>query len=367
VRSRREQRRTPSRDATPPARAARATGLQGVQQTIGNRATALLVQRTRSERRGSRRGERERTRARGREREEKYEHNFAEDTPLGATEAELERAEGPTRYDLDYEEALREFAQISSRMQFSHTGEPPLFDRSCWTCTLVIDPDEPGEHRVLYTPKLAARWEHLAKEDTEIDFEYTLKQGVLPSHAIRQIVAHPERWAMDCIDYVVAARLYAECVASEYGAFDAKYRNVGTALAPARMRMAQHKTPKLGSREFWERDAQGSAFVSQTGSLEASPDGAGEEDALLQSVPVGTRVMWTTNHPGADEDMMNENAIKIGEDLYATHPYGNISGAKLRDRLVVDRAGGGKLTKEQRAVQVRRHVYLAEIEWYDRR
>jgi hypothetical protein len=74
--------------------------------------------------------------------------------------------------------------------------------------------------------------------------------------------------------------------------------------------------------------------------------------------------MWTTTHPDAADDMVNENTIKIGDDLYAAHPLGNLSGHDVRDEMVAD--DDDELTPEQRLAQVAQHIYLAEVEWYDR-
>jgi hypothetical protein len=75
--------------------------------------------------------------------------------------------------------------------------------------------------------------------------------------------------------------------------------------------------------------------------------------------------MWTTTHPDAADDMVNENTIKIGDDLYAAHPLGNLSGRKVRDEMVAE-PDEGELTPEQRLAQIVQHIYLAEVEWYDR-
>lgn len=267
--------------------------------------------------------------------------------------------------DAAYEAALVEFANATKEMDFSGSSKEPRFDDNYWNCHLMIQ--LPGTGLTLEVPFTRLNWTIARKRGCDIELQYTLKAGVSPARAVRQIAAHPSRWAMDCVDYVVAALLYAECVAGGDEAFDAKYENVGTALRPEPMRMAQHDTPKLPARSLWYRDAQRKEFVSHSEGAAATgirPRDGREEDALLKTVPLGTRVMWTTTHPDAVDEMVNENAIKIGDDLYAAHPLDNISGQSVRAELVVD---SDKLTKRQRQAHILRHIFLSEIEWYDRR
>lgn len=341
-----------------------------LQGTAGNQAVDRLLQRTRSEHHGGRRGARDRTRERGRRRDAKYAPDTGEGMPEAPEGFEAEQDDG-ARYAATYEAALREFADSTDEMDFSGSGTEPRFDAEYWKCTIIVT-TKAGERKTLTNlAKALEQWKNIVETSDEVELEYTLKPGVSPSLAIRQIVARPEEWAMDCIDYVVAARLYAECLAAGDEAFDAKYTNVGTAVAPAPMRMAQHNTPKLTSSDFWRRRAQGAEFISHTTHAPTGvmPAGAAEEDEFLRTVPIGARVMWTTRHRRANEDMENENTIKVGEDLYAAHPLGTISGAKVRDELVVDVDRRGRdvaMTKEDRAAHVARYIYLCEVEWYDR-
>jgi hypothetical protein len=267
-------------------------------------------------------------------------------------------------FDEQFETGLDLFTKATRKMDFSFTGRPPMYDADCWTCFLLLTPtDNSPKERREYAGETGAVWKALVKKYEEIEFEYVLKPNVKPSFAIREIPRKSERWAMDCIDYVVAARLYAECRGLGDEAFDAKYSNLGTEIAPAPMRMAQHDTPGLSASDFWRREAKATEFMSKTSQEPATgvaPKDASEEDAFLaEKVPIGARVMWTTTHPKAAEDMENENTIKIGPDLYAAHPLGRISANKVRKELVVD---------DKRAAQeITEHIYLAEIEWYNRR
>ena len=269
--------------------------------------------------------------------------------------------------DAEFEKGLDLFAKATSKMDFSGSGSAPRYDEANWTCQLVLTKVEDGpKETVPYEGQKGAAWKKIVNDNDEVELQYTLKPGVKPSFAIREIPKNPRKWAMDCIDYVVAARLYAELRGSGDEAFDAKYSNLGTELSPEPMRMAQHATPGLSSSDFWVRDAQGAEFASRTKTdtpTGIKPKDAGEEDEFLKSVPIGARVMWTTTHPEAAEDMENENTIKVGVDSYAAHPLGRLSGAEVREELI---AGPDEDVKSKHAAHIATHIYLSEVEWYDR-
>jgi len=302
--------------------------LLALQRSAGNRAVATLLQRTR-----------------------------LSDGPLAVSRFD----------DAEFEKGLALFAKATKDMDFSGSGSAPRYDKANWTCLLVLTKVEDGPSQtVRYEDQVGEDWNRIVKENYEVELQYVLNPGVKPSFAIREIPKNPDRWAMDCIDYVVAARLYAELRGSGNDEFDAKYGNLGSQISPEPMRMAQHATPGLSSRDFWVRDAQGAEFASRTTPdtpTGAKPKDAAEEDALLETVPIGARVMWTTTHPKAAADMENENTIKIGDDTYAAHPLGRLSGAKVRGELI---AGPDENVKSKHAAHIAAYIYLSEVEWYDR-
>jgi hypothetical protein len=270
--------------------------------------------------------------------------------------------------DADFEAGLREFADATGEMDFGGTGKEPRFDEAHWTCNLVLIAQDDSSVKRPYAGERGAAWRKLMRQNAEIDLEYVLKPGVRPSVAIRAIQQHPDRWALDCIDYVVATRLYAELRGSGDQEFDTKYTRLGSEISPAPMRMAQHDTPGLGTRDFWERDAQGEEFKSDKDDGEPTPTGVrpaspAEEDEFLKGVPIGARVMWTTTHPKAEEDMNNENTIKIAPNVYAAHPLGQRSGDEVREELI---AGPDENKSERHAAHIAEYIYLSEVEWYAR-
>jgi hypothetical protein len=269
--------------------------------------------------------------------------------------------------DAKFEEGLDLFARATKKMDFSGSGSAPRYDKDNWTCLLVLTKVEDGPSQTVpYEGQNGTAWKKIVDENHEVELQYVLKSGVKPSFAIREIPKKPAVWAMDCIDYVVAARLYAELRGSGDEAFDAKYANLGTEISPQPLRMAQHATPGLSSRDFWVREAQGAEFASRTkpeNPTGVKPKDAGEEDVFLRTVPIGARVMWTTTHEKAAADMENENTIKVGDDKYAAHPLGRLSGANVREELI---AGPDEDDESKHAAHIAAYIYLSEVEWYDR-
>jgi hypothetical protein len=290
---------------------------------------------------------------------------------LGPGAEEKERpAEGEElAYNERYDKALYNFARKAGKMSFSGEGSMPRYDVKCWSCTLVLTPESEGDEdapkeRQRYKEMSSRDWKKLQDQYEEVELEYELVPEVAPSHAVAEIFAHTSRWAMDCIDFVVAGRLYAELMAMGANAFDQKFTHLGPELSPQRMKMAQHDTPGLASDAFWDRGKQGDEFVdAQQQKTGYAPKTGKEEDELLANVPIGTRVMWSTSDP-ITVDMENENAIKIGADLYAAHPLGQVSGAELREELVDE---DKYTTKKERLEQVKLNIFLKQVELYSRK
>ena len=346
--------------------------LLALQRAAGNQAVGQYLQRTRAERGEKGKGEKGRAQQRRRERDDKPQRDGRPAEPVPD-----DVAEDPTEYDGAYEEALKDFSELAGEMDFSHTGQPPRFDERFWKCTLVVRrPTHPRFQRVEYTGKEQQYHALLGPEsddeETEIDFEYTLESSATPSVAIRSIYTESERWSLDCIDFVVAARLYAECVAKGDFFFDLKYRDLGRKIKRGPLKMAQHATTGLTTKKLWLRGRQGGEFRVEGGDANGhAPTNFAEEDQLLATLPIGSRAMWTSSFTEGDPDMENENTIKVGRDLYAAHPLGTVSAAEIRDELVVDPVNGPsgtkrKLTASERRQQSREHIYLSEVEIYDR-
>jgi hypothetical protein len=277
-----------------------------------------------------------------------------------------------------YAEALAAFATKTSGAEdnehgisFSHTGQPPNFDEEFWSCNVRLLGK--GEKVLGLRPWGSGKpLPTLKRPIVEVEFVYTLKPGKRPSEAINALFDRSEVWALDCIDYLVAARLFAECRAFGADAFDAKYMQLGDTLSREPMRMDQHSTPGLRTDRLWESEGKGKEFEEGSqpddGDDEpAKPTGTvistvQEEDAFLATLPAGTRVMWTNARADADDDWANENTLKIGDDQFIAHPHGVLTAAQLRSSMATDEVDGRN--PDAVAAHVAANVYISEVEWY---
>jgi hypothetical protein len=82
-------------------------------------------------------------------------------------------------------------------------------------------------------------------------------------------------------------------------------------------------------------------------------------DQLVKLAPMGSRVAWT-NLKGATP-FRNENALKLGPDEFAGHPYGILSRAELEMKLAQEAYKGAD------ADYVKRNIFISGVELYDSR
>ena len=345
--------------------------------TVGTPPVSFL-RRTRSARSNSPGGLKARTQERGRARDQKYASTHpTEDEPVEA-ETEEQQEEQLSAKQIQ-SQALQEFGAQSTKAGFANTSRPPKFDERHWRCfaRFLDKKDNPVGGLQECTSEEAVR---MRKGAAEIELVYELAVETQPSEAVQAIFDEPKRWALDCIDYVVAARLYAEMRVIGAENFDAKYTSLGTELAPEKMRMDQHQTPGLSTHKFWEREDKAEEFEEtespgdgpSKGESESSDDeptmtgvrldSIEEEDAFLAKVPVGTRVMWSTTNALAGGDWVNENTLKAGPDAFIAHPHGILTAEQVRLEMVPEEisARGEDAIRED----IEKNVFVAEIEWY---
>lgn len=181
-----------------------------------------------------------------------------------------------------------------------------------------------------------------------------------PSVAVQDIFKYPGRWSFDCIEIIQVGRWYAALMAMGDKEFDHQ-GNGG-------FKLSYHETSGLRGRLLYRRERKRDTFESTEGltgrkmKTDVKLTTAVEEDEFLKKLPIGTRVMWSDTHEDAqDTDFENENTIKVGEDLYAAHPFVHLSAAKIRKALGPSSAEVS--SKARRDAYVRRYVFVQEIEW----
>jgi hypothetical protein len=247
-------------------------------------------------------------------------------------------AVGTPQYHREYESHLLQAVQILKKAKFGGSNEPRVYDSRYWR----LDSDSDGDEIMV------------------------LKAGS-PAEAIDELFANLQqrKWTFDCIEFVQVARWYALRHALGFEEFNRR-----TTITS--FKLSYHETT-LGVRGgyFFERDAKLEFFVGKnevthkTFKSSIRVTTPQEEDALLRNLPIGSRVMWADSNPEvADEDFENENVIKVGQDMFAGHPFGIRNAAGWRRKLALDEDERGlKIAKEEYA---RRYLFIKEFELYRR-
>jgi len=169
-------------------------------------------------------------------------------------------------------------------------------------------------------------WTYNRKEET-----FTLKKGKSAAKGIASPFLKPELWDLDCAEYTVFSRYYALFKTLTPDEFDKAFQDKTLVIDST-------SGTGLKSLFFLDRDSKDESFVIENSEgkkypTSLAPKTAKQEDSLLSNVPIGWRVMWTDALAGEDEDFKNENALKVGADLYAAHPFGVMSAQALRESI----------------------------------
>jgi Domain of unknown function (DUF4157)/Protein-glutamine gamma-glutamyltransferase len=193
------------------------------------------------------------------------------------------------------------------------------------------------------------------------EFELVLKKGVKPSAAIDDLFANVAAWGVDCAEFIQVAHWYALRHTLGTEEFD---KHIAADDDDVRMTMRDHGSTGLSSAYTYDRDAKGDPFKCTDEATDQETTVAITEDELLARLPIGSRVMFTDGGLGEDDeesDFESENAIKIGEDRYAAHPYGIVTAQQLRHRLAGSGDGGELMSMG--ILPCRPKDFLPELEW----
>jgi hypothetical protein len=198
-------------------------------------------------------------------------------------------------------------------------------------------------------------WKEVKRKKESI---LVLKSGT-PAKAIDELFANVRKWALDCIDFIQVARWYALRHTIGEEEFNKKFGSM-------QFKLANHETTGLEENVlFLESGERGDPFTDEQ---ENEPDPSivlntiEDENKYLSTLPVGTRVMWTNNHPKAEgTDFENENTIKVGPDRYAAHPFGVLTVDKLRKELADDQDEGEEIDPMD---YYQKYIFISEIEIY---
>lgn len=196
-------------------------------------------------------------------------------------------------------------------------------------------------------------WKYNHKKET-----FTLKEGKAPSSAIASPFLQSGKWDLDCAEYTVFCRYYALLKTLGVPEFDKAFQDKAIVIDST-------EGTGLKSPLFLDRDSKEEAFVIESsvgGKYQSSlaPKTPQEEDRLLANVPIGWRVMWTDLKAHKDDDFKNENALKVGNDLYAAHPFGIMTAQALRESIAEPQITPGPFTDSKKFTEQQKKKLEAE-------
>jgi hypothetical protein len=179
-------------------------------------------------------------------------------------------------------------------------------------------------------------WEADPKDEDAL----ILKKGKRPSDAIAQLhrYAAPkhgyegiESAKLDCVEIIEVGRWLAELDVTGREAFDEKYGSPGGEFRLAAPGSTGIQGRALATRIGGKYDGSyNPGDKPTTGRMKLTT--ATEEklvslEAYLETLPIGSRVMWRNFDMAFldDHDFKNENTVKVGPDVYAAHPFGSFA------------------------------------------
>lgn len=185
------------------------------------------------------------------------------------------------------------------------------------------------------------------KKPTPTSESLVLLPGKSASDAVDALIAYQvqlpqhvdlESAKLDCVEIIEVARWMAERDVIGKQAFDHKYGGAMFKLdAPGSTGVVgKGLAVRAGSSGDGEYNMDGTPTTAKL--FIKAGIGKGTVVDLtehLAQLPIGSRVMWRNFDPGVprDDDFKNENTIKIGDDLYAAHPVGVFSLAKMAQQV----------------------------------
>jgi hypothetical protein len=81
---------------------------------------------------------------------------------------------------------------------------------------------------------------------------------------------------------------------------------------------------------------------------------------IVDTAPVGSRVMFRNDDRATGTAYRNENTVKIGRRKYVAHPFGVLSEDEVTLELYRSIPGEGSAT----LAEARAHVWIKEVDYY---
>ena len=272
----------------------------------------------------------------------------------------------------DYLKALGQAVEALAGVGFEISVKGKYDDRYWEEATTIFAEDYKTElltFRNSQIESLTPRQEQLVSEtpkDTgRILIHLKVKEGIKPSTAVREIAKSPDKWTLDCTEFVQVAHLLARIETGSDEDADAlqdfRLQQHGSTLLTGATTVRYNK-----ELDHWETHGPGGKT--------RIPQGKAYGATVLGAAPVGSRVTWR-NEAGTGTAFGFENTVKVGDDLYAAHGF---SGGKLFTRQQIednlaslnlqtwtqpsDLLEAFNATQEQK--EGRSGIYVIEIETY---
>jgi hypothetical protein len=180
------------------------------------------------------------------------------------------------------------------------------------------------------------------------------KSGVAPSLAVKKIFEHPTRWSFDCSQFVQVVTFYGWLKLLGARKFDERIRNCGRPGIEIRpFRGSVFSRPR---RLYW-RERRDHWMVDK---LAAGSQPRLTVREIVDTAPVGSRVMFRNDDRATGTAYRNENTVKIGRRKYVAHPFGVLSEDEVTLELYRSIPGEGSAT----LAEARAHVWIKEVDYY---
>lgn len=258
-----------------------------------------------------------------------------------------------------YEDKLLEAATMINKVPFKRADDPkePKFDSEYWELSGLIE---------------SFKSKRASVRDLRMEPWLKLLPGKHPSEAIDAMFRNLDKWQFDCAQAAQVSQWYA--MRHAYGAF--KFNKI-VQSSGIRFELHEHNSTGIRRKRLYE------AGLGDT-SMKSKSDGMTENiNTLLANAPVGSRIAWTNNAAESSADFRNENALKIGNDKYFSHPYKFRNQKMIKAKLAMETYGVNLSEAQEKTIlsnyesdvmddevkkfmrYIDKNIFLSEIEIFD--
>jgi hypothetical protein len=188
----------------------------------------------------------------------------------------------------------------------------------------------------------------------QMDRKLVLRQGKSAHDAMMQLIADPGSWSLDCAQFEQVAQLYAFASVLGKDAFDSRQRSLGG----AEIALKPYGSTGVVTEVYYYRYSPTQNFTRST-DLQGEPRN-GEQ--LLADAPIGSRITWTNSKAAPSSDWQHENALKMGNGLYAAHGFTRGNNTFTRDEIERKLANCTNPTADD--AYIRQAIFVSRIEVY---